>query len=87
MDNKITTPDSGVKDSFILFRNSQGAEVRATLLRLTRYLAIFEVYNPYSILQMSEVLSEFKIIISDRMVYSGRAVVSNHPGTSRAYRA
>jgi len=81
MDNKIATPDSGVRDSFILFRNSQGAEVRASLLRLTRYLAIFEVYNPYSILQLSEVLSEFKIIISDRMVYSGRAVVSNQVNT------
>ncbi len=77
MDNKITTLESGVRDSFILFRNSQGTEARGTLLRLTRYLAVIEVYNPYSILQLSEVLSEFKIIMSDRMVYSGRAVVSN----------
>jgi extracellular factor (EF) 3-hydroxypalmitic acid methyl ester biosynthesis protein len=38
---------------------------------------VFEVYNPYSILQLSEVLGEFKIIISERLVYSGRAVVSN----------
>ncbi len=65
------------KDTFILCRNSQGAEVRATLLRLNRYTVVFEVYNPYSILQLSEVLTEFKLIMNDRMIYSGRAVVSN----------
>ncbi len=65
------------KDTFIICRNSQGTEFRATLLRLTRYTVVFEVYNPYSILQLSEVLTDFKIIMNDRMVYSGRAVVSN----------
>jgi extracellular factor (EF) 3-hydroxypalmitic acid methyl ester biosynthesis protein len=44
---------------------------------MTRYLVVFEVYNPYSILQLSEVLSDFKIIMNERLVYSGRAVVSN----------
>jgi extracellular factor (EF) 3-hydroxypalmitic acid methyl ester biosynthesis protein len=65
------------KDTFIICRNSQGTEFRATLLRLTRYTVVFEVYNPYSILQLSEVLTDFKMIMNDRMVYSGRAVVSN----------
>ncbi len=65
------------KDTFIVCRNSQGTEVRATLLRLTRYVVVFEVYNPYSILQLSEVLLDFKIVMNDRMIYSGRAVVSN----------
>ncbi len=58
-------------------RNSQGVEVRATPLRMTRFAATFEVYNPFSIVQLSEVLSEFKIVMSDRVVYSGRAVVSS----------
>lgn len=77
MDTKLITSSSGEKDSFILARNSQGLEVRAGVLRLTRYLAVFEVYNPYSIIQLSEVLSDFKIIINDRIMYSGRAVISN----------
>lgn len=65
------------KDTLILCRNSQGVEFRATLLRLTRHILVCEVYNPYSILQLSEVLSDFRIIMKDRMVYSGKAVVSN----------
>lgn len=77
MDTKIITSSGGERDSFILARNSQGLEVRAGVLRLTRYLAVFEVYNPYSILQLSEVLSDFKIIINERVMYAGRAVISN----------
>jgi len=65
------------RDTFIVCRNSQGVEVRATPLRMTRFAATFEVYNPFSIVQLSEVLSEFKIVMSDRVVYSGRAVVSS----------
>lgn len=77
MENKIITSSAGGRDSFILARNSQGLEVRAGVLRLTRYMAVFEVYNPYSLLQLSEVLSDFKIIINERVMYSGRAVISN----------
>jgi extracellular factor (EF) 3-hydroxypalmitic acid methyl ester biosynthesis protein len=77
MDTKLATINAGERDSFIVCRNSQGIEVRASLLRLTRFLVIFEVYNPYSILQLSEVLTEFRIVMNDRLVYSGRAVVSN----------
>ena len=77
MDSKVISPSTGERDTFIVCRNSQGVEVRATPLRLTRYLVVFEVYNPYSILQLSEVLQEFKIIMNERLIYSGRAVVSN----------
>ncbi|MDX1951529.1 MAG: class I SAM-dependent methyltransferase [Verrucomicrobiota bacterium] len=75
--DKNLSQTAGLKDSLIICRNSQGNEVRATPLRMTRHLVVFEVYNPYSILQLSEVLSEFQIIMSDRVIYSGRGVVSN----------
>lgn len=77
MDNKISFQGGGEKDSLIVCRNSQGLEVRAIPLRMTRHLVVFEVYNPYSILQLSEVLNEFQIIVNERLIYSGRAVVSN----------
>jgi extracellular factor (EF) 3-hydroxypalmitic acid methyl ester biosynthesis protein len=77
-DSQITTINpSGERLSFIACRNSQGVEVRGTLLRLTRYLAVFEVYNPYSIVQLSEVLMDFRIMLNERVVYSGRAVIAN----------
>ncbi len=81
MDNNDNSPpissSAGEKLSFIICRNSQGAEVRGTLHRLTRYLAVFEVYNPYSIVQLSEVLHDFRIMMNERVVYSGRAVIAN----------
>lgn len=68
-------------ESLIVCQNSQGTKLRATLMRMTRYLVTFEVYNPYSILQLSEVLSDFEIVINSRKVYSGRATVSNMVNT------
>ena len=67
--------DQKERESFLVCRNSQGDQIRATILRLTRYSVAFEVYNPYSILQTSEVLSRFQIFINTHMVYNGRAVV------------
>lgn len=72
MDQK-STPSQSV----ITCRNSQGTELTANLLRLQRYSVVFEVYNPYSILQLSEVLSDFRIMASRRLLYHGQAVVSN----------
>lgn len=63
--------------TLITCRNSQGTELSANLLSLKRYSAVFEVYNPYSILQLSEVLSEFRIMSGRRLLYHGKAVVSN----------
>ena len=64
-------------NSLITFRNSQGDDARGTLLKLTRSTVIFEVYNPYSILQLSEVISELCIRRNEHIIYEGRAVVSN----------
>ena len=68
-------------DSIIVCENSQGVTVRATLLRMTRYTVSFEVYNPYSILQLSEVLRNFRIIVSGKILYSGRGIVSSMVNT------
>lgn len=77
MEPRLLAPKPGEKESFIVSRNSQGMELRGSVLRMSRYLVVFEVYNPYSILQLSEVLGEFQIFINERLAYSGRAVVSN----------
>jgi extracellular factor (EF) 3-hydroxypalmitic acid methyl ester biosynthesis protein len=77
MATNLTSPQLGERETLITCHNSQGAEVRATPVRITRYTATFEVYNPFSIIQLSEVLSDFKITINERLAYHGRAVVSN----------
>ncbi|MGD7652659.1 MAG: class I SAM-dependent methyltransferase [Verrucomicrobiales bacterium] len=70
-----STPESN--PSVITCKNSQGTELTANLLRIKRYSVVFEVYNPYSILQLSEVLSDFRVMASRRLLYHGKAVVSN----------
>ncbi|MEM6471366.1 MAG: class I SAM-dependent methyltransferase [Planctomycetota bacterium] len=62
--------------SHVSFRNSQGVASEGTLVRLTRQVVVFEVYNPYSIVQLSEVVSELRILQGNRATYEGRAVIT-----------
>ena len=77
MADKVVTLSSGEKDSFIVCRNSKGIPIRGSLMHFTNQNAVFEVYNPFSILQLSEVLNDFKIVIGERTLYAGRGVVSS----------
>lgn len=73
----MSTASGDHKDSLVVCQTNQGVEIRAGLLRLTHYVAVFEVYNSDQVLQMSELLQGFRIILLDRTVYAGRAVVTN----------
>jgi extracellular factor (EF) 3-hydroxypalmitic acid methyl ester biosynthesis protein len=73
----MSTENGQMKESLVVCLTNQGVEIRALLMRLTRYQAVLEIYNPGLVLRSSEVLQDFKIIIQDRTVYSGRAVVTN----------
>ncbi|MBI2946482.1 MAG: class I SAM-dependent methyltransferase, partial [Verrucomicrobia bacterium] len=46
-------------------------------MHFTNQATVFEVYNPFSILQLSEVLNDFRIVIGERTLYAGRGVVSS----------
>lgn len=63
--------------SLVTFRNNQGETARGTLLKLERSTAVFEVYNPYSIVQLSEVLNPIILRRGERVIYQGRGVVKN----------
>lgn len=60
----------------IVFTNSQDIWARGSLVKVSRSKVIFEVYNPYSIVQLSEILNDLEIRSDDRVIYKGRAVVS-----------
>ena len=66
-----------LKASSIIFQTSAGNEVRATPLRLTRYAAVFEIYAQGSDLRSSEMLADFRILLNDRPVYAGKAVIKS----------
>ncbi|MEZ5645933.1 MAG: class I SAM-dependent methyltransferase [Burkholderiaceae bacterium] len=62
-------------DPVVTFRNSQGESARGSITSLQRHSLVMEVYNPYSIVQVSEVLDELTIRTGDRPIYRGRAMV------------
>ena len=63
-------------DSTVAFSNSQNVKGRGTLVHITRKIVVFEVYNPYSLVQVSEALSNIKVIRGDRLVYNGTGTVT-----------
>ncbi len=71
------TKQTAEKSSQVVCQTSQGMEIRAALTRVTRYQVAFEIYGAQALLRTAEVLSDFKIVIDDNTVYSGRAVVSS----------
>jgi extracellular factor (EF) 3-hydroxypalmitic acid methyl ester biosynthesis protein len=62
-------------DPVVTFQNSQGDTARGTLTSLQRHALVMEIYNPYSIVQVSEVLTELTIRSGERSIYKGKAVV------------
>ena len=64
-------------DPIVSFRNSQGQAVRGTILSLQRKSLVMEIYNPYSIVQVSEVLGALTIRQNAKNVYFGNAVITN----------
>jgi extracellular factor (EF) 3-hydroxypalmitic acid methyl ester biosynthesis protein len=68
----------------VAFQTAEGVELRGRLARLTRHALAFEADNLAATLRTSEVLANFKITAGNRVIYFGRAVVSNviHVGGS-----
>jgi extracellular factor (EF) 3-hydroxypalmitic acid methyl ester biosynthesis protein len=68
---------AGSGDTFVSFQTNQGHELNGTVLKVGRFQVAFELYTSSSVLRTSEALNTFKIIVQDRPVYSGKAVISN----------
>lgn len=64
-------------DSLVSFTNTSGVRGRGTLVHISRSLAVFEVYNPYSLIQLSEVLNEVTVMRGERVIYRGKGVVTS----------
>ncbi len=64
-------------DSLVAFTNTSGINGRGTLIHISRSLAVFEVYNPFSLIQLSEVLQEICVLRGERVIYRGRGVVTS----------
>ena len=59
----------------ITFRNSHNEAMRGTLISHQRGSMVLEVYNPDSLMQVSEVLHELTVRSGHQSIYTGKAVV------------
>jgi extracellular factor (EF) 3-hydroxypalmitic acid methyl ester biosynthesis protein len=68
---------SETKETRIEFTTSQGQQSEGRLVRLGRFEVVFNVFGPENLLRTSEVLAQLKIMTGPRVLYDGRATVSN----------
>jgi extracellular factor (EF) 3-hydroxypalmitic acid methyl ester biosynthesis protein len=68
-------------DPMVSFRNVKGEALRGTIVNLQRKSLVMEIYNPFSIVQVSEVLSDLTIRVGAKNVYVGNAVVRDMVNT------
>jgi len=61
--------------SLVAGYTSDGTGIQATLLRITRHSATLQIENPNMVLRVSEIITDFSIIIRDQTIYSGRGLV------------
>ncbi|HZF00954.1 MAG TPA: class I SAM-dependent methyltransferase [Methylomirabilota bacterium] len=82
--SRAVAPAQTVAENEVAFQTPGGAELRASLVRLASHAATFEASHLATTLRTSEVLNNFKITTAGRIIYFGRAVVSNviHTGAS-----
>lgn len=62
-------------DPVVSFLNAQGDAARGTIVKLGRRTLVMEVYNPHSIVQVSEVMTELTLRRGAANAYVGKAVV------------
>ncbi|MBC8094223.1 MAG: class I SAM-dependent methyltransferase family protein [Akkermansiaceae bacterium] len=65
------------KDAVVTGQTSDGVEIHARLLKLTRFSASLEIFDPNIAPSASAVIEKFQVLLQNRAVYSGRAVVRN----------
>lgn len=76
--------NTDLKQSEVHFKDGHGTGFQATLQGLTRYSVTFELSGPFCSLRISEVLTDFVIVLKGREAYSDRATIRQlvHTGTS-----
>ena len=77
MNSKSKSRDGITQDSGVVFSDSLESPIQARLVHFGRHLVVFETPRPDVVLRTSEVLSDFRIFVDNRTVYSGRAVVAS----------
>jgi extracellular factor (EF) 3-hydroxypalmitic acid methyl ester biosynthesis protein len=69
--------DSGTEPmGSVVCHNSDGLELRGSILRLTPHTITFELYGGGELVRTSEVLGEVKVLIDRQWLHCGRAVIS-----------
>lgn len=65
------------EENSVTFKTSEGVVLRGLPAHVQRHAAVFELFGPAAAPRLSESLADFKIVLQEREIYSGHAVVTN----------
>src|SRR4051812_15007396 len=68
MDSTTTLPEWIARDAMVVFHNSQGAPSQGRLLHLDHHQAAFDLPATGGLVQISEVLRNFQVLVKGRPV-------------------
>lgn len=73
----MPTETNRIREYTATGKTQDGASFLVTVLRLNRYVAVVEVYDPQIVLRVSQLLPEFRIALDEVSIYVGRATVAS----------
>ena len=68
-------PPPANKEAHVTFTSADGIAMRGALGRMSRHAVTFELYSPKTVLNSSEVLTDFSVNFQGESIYLGRAVI------------
>jgi extracellular factor (EF) 3-hydroxypalmitic acid methyl ester biosynthesis protein len=72
---RVAGTASDIKENHVSFLTTEGMLLQGTPVRVSRFSAVFELYNPSIPPRSSEAINELKITLQSKVVYAGRAVI------------
>lgn len=73
----LPVASDGKNGASVKFTTSQGVEMQSTPVRLAPQEIVFEIPGPVVGLRVSEVLTDFKVLLPEQCLFSGVAVVNS----------
>jgi len=73
----IAVMGRNIHGATVFFKTSEGVELSAAVVRLERFLIVFEAHHPEILLHVSEALNGLKLYSDGQLLYTGRGVIRN----------
>lgn len=74
----MMTPETNlIREYSATGKTQEGIEFKADVLRLTRFIAVIEIYDPQIVMRVSQTLPKFVITLEEVSIYAGQVTIAS----------